>query len=447
LKLVIIGYGTAGITSASYAKLYSRQTEVVVLERRPYAIYHPCALIDAIAERVELEKTVEPPPRMRGLQVLLNKEVTRIDPSGKVIEYIDRSSGREESIQYDKLIIATGSKPFVPKSLKEALKIDGVFTLKVVEDAERIKKHLVNTKRIAVIGAGAIGVALSIMLSHRLNKQVTLIEAQDSILPGYMDKEVSNTLKKMLECEVGVKVLTSSPVIEISRASDGIKVTAGECTCSYDAVILSIGVRASSELAKEAGLELNQYGKIKVNERMETSKPDIYAAGDVAEVKNIITGKPAPLYLASIAFRQGRVAGINAVGGSEKYMGSIGTWVESTPIINYGGTGLTLKQALNEGFNAKAVTVTAWHTPPYMPEGEKVTIRLVADIDSHRILGCQVIGKPDITKYLDLTSYIIIKNGTLQDLISMETAYMPSLSEVYTPLYVAAEALLRRIKR
>jgi len=447
LKLVIIGYGTAGITSASYAKLYSRQAEVIVIERRPYAIYHPCALIDAIAGRVELEKLIEPPPRMKALNILLKKEVTRIDISGKVIEYVDIESGREEKIEYDKLIIASGSTPFVPRNLREALNIEGVFTLKTIEDTRKIKKYIINSKKIAVIGAGAIGVALAIALSKNLYKQVTLIEAQERILPGYMDGEMSGLLKKIIERDAGIRVLTSSPATEIVKTSGGIKVTAGEFTDIYDMVILSIGVKASSKLARDAGLELGAWNRIKVNEYMQTSNPDIYAAGDVAEVKNLITNKPAPMYLASIAFRQGRVAGINAVGGSEKYLGATGAWVESTPIVSYGGTGLTLKQALEEGFNAKAVTITAWHVPEYMPEGVRVTVRLVADIDSMRILGCQVIGKPDITKYIDLVSYAIMKKSTLEELISMETVYMPCLSEIYTPLYVAAEALLRRIKR
>ncbi|RLE92410.1 MAG: NADH oxidase [Thermoprotei archaeon] len=445
MKVVVVGYGAAGMTAASYAALTNRKAEIIAFEKRSYAVYHPCSLPDLISGIVKSpEHLKEPPPRLPRLKVYTSTVVKEIKRGEKKVVVQDLKSGKEWEEDYDKLILATGSFPYVPRVIK-ILNSDGVHVLKKVEDAEAILDLANKYKRAVVVGGSFIGIETA----HALKKKglkVTLIEYFPQVMPGKLNEQLARVVEKALEDE-GIVLKLGVGVKEISGEVGNKKIIAGDEEISGDFVVMATGTRPDVELAKKAGLEIGESGGIKVNEKMQTSDPSIYAAGDNAEVINIVTGQPMLSLLGSTAVKMGRVAGINAAGGKAKFRGVVNVWIVNIESLRFGGAGITFDQAKKLGLNAVAVTVQVPEKLEIYPDAHEMTIRLIADKDSGRILGGQILGKEGVLCRLDVLATVLSRGMTAEELAELELAYTPSVCEIIDPLHVAADALLKRLRR
>ncbi|HIQ03582.1 MAG TPA: hypothetical protein EYH40_04090 [Desulfurococcales archaeon] len=446
MRIVVIGYGTAGMTAASYAKLVNRRAEVVAFEKRSYAVYHPCSIPDVLAGTIDSwDKLRESAVKMPGLTVYTGTEVYDIDHNNRIVYARRVKDGSELKIEYDKLILATGSKPRLPRGIP-GLDLEGVFTIKTVEDGEKLDKWVKSSNRVVVVGGGAIGVEVASALAKR-GLNVTLVEMTKYIAGRILDSDMSLKITKMLR-ERGIRVVTEDTIAEIKGKDSVEKVVTGKGEVyDADAVVFTIGMVADTTLAKRIGVEITERGLVRVNDRMETSVKDVYAAGDIVEVKDLITGKPTVLQLASVAFREGRVAGINAAGGNAVFPGAIKNIIVHTPWFYFGGVGLTSDEASAAGFNVISTTVSTWVKPEFYRDSTRITVKLIVDADSSRVLGVQVIGEYGVEKELNMASTIIKNRMGVSDILDIDIAYTPKVSDVYDPLHVAAEAILRKLKR
>ncbi len=439
-RILVVGYGTAGSTAAAYAKLQCRGCEVVAVEARSYPVYHPCSIPEAIAGGVGFERLREKQPLTAGVEVYTGRRVVNIDSSAKTAE-LDNG----KLLNYDALILTPGSRPAVPSPLRELAGHARVFTVKNVEDGERIRQTAVRSRRAAVVGAGAIGLEVAMAL-RRLGLEVHVFELLDQVLPGVLDPDMAKSVEKALRQE-GVQLHLSEPIVSARPSGEVLKVETEARGLEADLVVIAAGMRPDTELARLAGLKLGELGGVVVDERMETSVQGIYAAGDVVETTNLLTGKKVLSMFASTAFRQGRVAGINAGGGSATYKGTLTPWLIHLFTTNVGGVGLTERQAEESGYKPLSIRVQAMDKPAYVKGASRVVVKLVVDKETGRLLGAQFAGSTNLAKYIDVASALIQKGSLLGDLIDLETAYMPRFSEVYTPLFAAAEALQRKLTR
>lgn len=443
-RIAIIGYGTGGSTVAAYVRKYCRKCRVTVFEKNPYPLYHPCALPDVISGELNVDDIIEKEPLTPGLDFHLLSLVTRIDKEEKIVYY--RENGVEKHVSYDELVLATGSVPWIPRSLQESLKHENIFTLKTPEDAVRIREKALRSKVAVVVGAGAIGIEVAFAL-RKLGLETYLVEALNQVLPGGLDRDMSIIAKRYIE-DKGITVLVSSPVQGIEPQEEKLIVYTTNETINSDLVVLATGMAPNTKLAIEAGLNVDEKGFVIVDDYLRTSNPYIYAVGDIIRTKDYITGKPVTSMLANTAFYQGRIIALNITGYEKKYEGTLSPFVLSTEGLSVGSIGLTKEKANRLGLNVSSIKIQATNKPPYMPSSEKVHVKIVYETDTGRILGGQFVCKEcDVSKYIDVLSALIRKQGKVDDLVYVETCYMPRVSEIYSPLFVAGESILRRIKR
>ncbi|RLE75320.1 MAG: pyridine nucleotide-disulfide oxidoreductase [Thermoprotei archaeon] len=442
-RIVIIGYGTAGITAAGYARRVGRRAEITVVEARDYAIYHPCAIPDAVAGHLSWESLVEEVSEAPRFKLLLGHKAEEVDSDAKTVRVRNLKTGEVTTLEYDKLIIATGSSPIVPRRIP-GIDLDGIYPVKVVEDGVRIAKASERHKRVVVVGASAIGIEMAVALKSR-GLDVTLVELKPQCMPGKLDRDMARLVEEELRRR-GVNLILGSGVEAFEGKERVERVIAGGESIETDFVVLAMGVRPNVELAKQAGAELGELGAVKVNSRMETSVPDVYAAGDCVESVNLVTGKPTLAQFASVAFHHGRVAGINAAGGSAELKGVVVSWIVATEWLKFGAVGLTHDMAKAEGFDPISATVRTCAWACIYPEPVSAVIKLTADRESHRLLGAQIFSYGNVAYMLDVLSLAVSKSMKVEDLLDLETAYAPSVSTVPDALYVAIDALARRLR-
>ncbi|OYT31808.1 MAG: hypothetical protein DRJ64_03240 [Thermoprotei archaeon] len=444
-KIVIIGYGSAGMTAAGYARITDRKSQIVVFEKRPYAIYHPCSLPDVLSGYIKSWDAIkEDAPKVPNMKVLTSTLVEEIDPDDKKVIARDLKTGEKIVESYDKLILANGAKPAIPRVIKIE-DSNGVFTLKVVEDGMEIEKAAMKYKKAIVVGGSAVGIETAHALRLK-GLDVTLIEYFPQLMPGKMDKDLADRVSNLLK-EEGVNVILGEGV-KLIEGPEGKKVV-HTSNSSFEAgfVVMATGVRPDTTLAEQIGLELGETRGIKVDEGMRTSNPDIFAAGDNTEVTDIVTGRKTLSPFASTAIMMGRVAGINAVGGDESLEGVTNVWIINLGELKFGAVGITKDTAKKLGLNTLQVTVSAQEKLPIYPDASSITVRLLVHKASHRILGGQVLGNGDVAEKLNMLSILIERRATVEELLRIETAYTPSICEVIHPLHTVADAALRRLRR
>ncbi|RLE71211.1 MAG: hypothetical protein DRJ37_05435 [Thermoprotei archaeon] len=445
MKIVVIGYGAAGMTAASYAVLSNREAEVVVFEERSYAAYHPCSLPDFIGGIVKsAEDLKEPPQKLPRLKVHTSTSVREVKRKEKKVIVENLESGEKWEESYDKLVLATGSSPYIPRAIK-ILNEEGVHVLKKVEDAQIISKLAEKYRRAVIVGGSFIGIETAHALKRR-GLDVILIEYFPQVMPGKLNKQLARMVEKTLE-EEGVKLILGAGVKEISGRLGDKRVLAGEEEIRGDFVVMATGTRPNVELAKKAGLEIGETGGIKVDKRMQTSDSSIYAAGDNAEILDIVTRKPTLSLLGNTAVKMGRVAGINAAGGDAEFHGVVNVWIVNLGALQFGGVGITYDHALKMGIDAVAVTIRVPGKPEFYPDSHKVTVRLIAEKNTGRILGGQILSRKGVLSRLNVLATVLSKEMTVRELAELELAYTPSLCEIIDPLHVAADALLKRLYR
>ncbi len=445
MKVLIIGGVAGGATAAARLRRLDEKAEIIMFEKGPHVSYAACGLPYFLGGRlVDNEKRliVRTPEEFRkknNIEVRVNSRVNSIDRNKKVIEAEELETGRKYTESYDRLIISTGSTPFKPPI--PGIDSEGVFTLWNIPDALRIKEYMKekDVRKVAIAGGGAIGLEVAENLTES-GIEVTIVELSDHLVAP-VDADIALPVLKYV-MEKGIRVILNEGVTAIEKGDPGLTIRLKESEIEADMALISVGARPSSELAKKAGLALNERGFIKVDEHMRTSDPDIYAVGDVTEVKNFITGKPASIALAGPANKQGRTAADNIAGIDSRYGGIQGTGILKIFDMTLAFTGLNEKEAEKQGLSFDKVTT--YHHPHagYYPGGREMAVKAVFEVPGGRILGAQIVGYTGVDKRCDVLAASIRMGATAFDLEEFELAYSPPFGTPRDPVNLVGSIIV-----
>jgi len=442
VRVVIVGGGAAGASAAARARRLDPSAEVVLIERGSMITHAPCGMpyaIGGIVKSHEELMTYSPEEfeRERNIKVLIRTEVVDVDVDKRVV--VVKRGDSAEKIAWDKLVIATGAKPLVPNI--PGVELKGILTMRHPDEVPHLKGHLEKARTVAVVGGGYIGVEMAEVLLE-MGKRVLLFEMFDQVLPAALDPDVAVIVAEEMKSR-GVELHLGEKVVEFKGSDHVNKVVTEKGEYQVDEVVLAVGVRPDVDLAVRAGAKLGETGAVYVNEYMETTVPDVYAAGDVAEKVHRVTGRRVWMPLAPTANKEGQVAGGNAVKGRVlKFPGVVGTAVTKFYDLYIARTGLGEKEAAQLGFKVQSSLIKARTKAHYMPNASPVHVKLVAEESTGRILGAQIIGKSQVVAaYADIMAVAIQSGYTISDLFFSDLGYMPDTAPVWHPLIVAARVL------
>lgn len=440
MKHIIIGGVAGGATAAARIRRADEGAEIVMLERGKYISYANCGLPyyigGVISDRERLfVQTPESFGKRFNIDVRVENEVVEIQPKEHMVT-IRRKDGSQYKETYDKLLLSPGASPVRPPL--PGIDSEGIFTLRNVNDTDRIKTYLTtkSVKRAVVVGAGFIGLEMAENL-HHAGVDVSVVEMGNQVMAP-VDFSIAAHLHKHLT-QKGVSLYLEQAVAAFERKGNEIRVIlkSGE-TIVADMVILSIGVRPETTLAKAAGLRIGETGGIWVDEYLQTSEAYIYAVGDAIEFPHPITGKPWLNYLANPANRQGRIVADNMVEGNKyAYEGAIGTAIAKVFDMTVASTGLAAKRLKQLGMKyAVSVTHSGSHAG-YYPDALPLTVKLVFHPKTGKLYGAQSVGYDGVDKRIDQIALLIKQGGTVYDLIRLEHAYAPPFSSAKDPIAIA----------
>ncbi len=445
-KIVVIGMGTGGLYASRGATSFDRRVEITIIEKRDYDMFSPCGLPYAIEGKVpsfdDLKHSV---PTTRRLKKLTSHEALSIDTEGKRLEVKNLESGEVFWLDYDSLIVSTGSEPIIlPIPGAHELLGKGVHVVTNPEEAEAIRDAALTSERAVVVGGGAIGLEIAFALKE-LGLEVYVTKRSPPPFPRNLDPDMGEKIREYLESK-GFHILFGKG-IDAVNGKDRVEsvVIAGE-TIPTDIVVMAVGVRPKSGIAEEAGIAAER-GAIITDERMETNVKDVYAIGDCCLSFSGVDGKPVAVALATTAFRQAVIAGINAAGGDERYDGSLGTFVSFVGDLEIACTGYNTETAERNGFRTVSGRVNMQTKPSWMPDAKDISVKIIVDADSGRLLGGQCIGEEGAAWRVNVISVAIKNRMTIEDFTRIELAYCPAVSELYDPLLVAAGTAFRRFNR
>lgn len=448
MKIIIIGGVAAGAKAAAKSKRLLPDAEVHIYTQDTCVSYSSCGLPYYIAGDFEdwhklIVRTIEEFEKS-GVHIHTLNRVTKILPADKKILVKNLETNECFFVEYDRLIIATGSFPYKPEIKNNNLK--NIFTLRTLQDGINIRETMEKSNHITIVGGGYIAVEL-IEAFVKNGKNVTVIERLAFILSVF-DEEISSLIQSFIleNSDNKVKILNDDSVSEFvgDDKVTGV-VTQKGFGFETDMVIISTGVRPVVDIAVDAGIELGITGAIKVNSRMQTNIPDIYACGDCVEKINMISHTPVWLPLGSTANKEGRVAAINACGGVEDFEGILNSAVLRYHVLNISMTGLTEKAAQKLDFDTVSVVITKRDRAGYMPKVQNVTLKLVADRRTHRVLGAQAIGCGDADKRVNTVSVGLLSNMRVEDLLDVDLTYAPPFSTSIDILISAARILKSKL--
>ena len=445
MRIVIIGAVAAGTSAAAKARRNSEDAEIVVYEKDRFISYSGCGMpyfIGGVVERAE-ELTPRDPAFFKSkynVDILTRHEVTAISPNAKSVAVKNLETGEVLHDHYDKLVIAMGARASVPP-IPGADKAH-VFTLRSIGDMLRIKAYIEEThpKTAAIIGTGFIGLEMCENLKA-LGIAVTLLEKLPQVTPG-LDADMAAHVEAHI-VKNGVSVLTNVSISEITEM--GIALADGR-EIPADMVLVSTGVRPNSELAAAAGVELGVSGAIRVNTRMQTNIPDIYASGDCIEHFHVVTGKPVWRPLGSTANKTGRIAGDSMTGGDLEFRGVLGTGIFGVFGMTVAQTGLSEREARSEGYDVVVCHNIKPDKPEYM-HGREMVIKGIADRETGRLLGAEIVGFEGVDKRLDVFVTAITFGAKVEDLFHLDLAYAPPFSTTKDPVMYTGMILDNAIHR
>lgn len=443
--IVVIGGVAAGMSAASVAKRISPELKITVLEKSAHVSYGACGMPYLISGDVKspddlVAYTADFFRSSRGIDVRTRHEATRILPRDKQVCFRNLATGAEGWISFGRLLFATGARPALPPI--EGLGYKGVFTLRWLEDGIAVRSFIQARKPRTgvIIGGGYVGMEMAEALQRR-GIAVTVVERSPDIL-GTMDPEITSIVRKELE-ENDVRLLTSTAVTGLfgkGEVVSGAHLSTGDIIPG-DIAIIGVGVRANSGLAKEAGIKTCISEAICVNEKMQTSEPGIYAAGDCAESHHIVLKRPAYIPLGSTANKQGRVAGQNMAGKPSEFRGIAGTSVFKCFGIEVARTGISDREAQAEKLQFASKTVAHESRAGYYPGSVPITLKLTAEKGSGRILGAQMAGKEGVAKRIDVLATAISAGMSVDDLRQLDLSYAPPFAPVWDIVLIAAGEL------
>ncbi len=437
MKIVIIGLGTAAFASILAIRKIDRTSTITVLDKKPFDLQHSCGLPYAIEKKVSLEK-LEHKIDAENLKVdiLRETEATKIIPDKEEIQYYTKDH-KIRTISYDKLLIDTGSIPFLPpiEGLNEN---PNVFSVKETKDIRKIESAIKDAKTASIIGAGAIGIETAYALKER-GLKVSIIEALPSLFPRAVDEDVSNILESYLK-EKGIDVLLNQKINRIENK----KIILEGKDVKSDIIICATGVRPNIKLAIDCKIETSKNGII-VNKNMQSSIADIYAAGDCIESTNLVTNQKFSSQLATTAYKQGTIAGENICGKKAEYPGSISTFSSVIGDMEIACTGLNSSFAKTSGFDFVTGKSSSTDKPEWFDGNEKIAFKILVDKKTEKIIGAQAIGK-NASARINTVSAAIYAGMKIRDFANIELCYCPAVSQTYDVMMQATEFVIRRLK-
>ncbi len=454
MKIVIVGGVAGGASAAAKARRTDESAEITMFEKGPFVSFANCGLPYYVGETIrDREELLLQSPesfwRRFRVRAKVRHEVLAIDRSEKQVTVKNLMTGEMVRQPYDKLILAPGAGALVP--LIPGIRAKNIFTVKTVPDSDAIKQFIAEHRpqRSLIIGGGFIGLETAEALLNR-GLEVTVVEKAPQILPVF-DVDMAGLVAAHLR-DKGVHLVVGNGIRAFHQASN--LATEAELESGrrlpMDLAILSIGVRPELQLAREAGLEIGTAGGIVVNDRQQTSDPDIFAAGDAVETVHLVTGKKSRIPLAGPANKQGRVAGANAAGGDLRFPGALGTAIVESLGITAAKTGLLEQEARANGFDCFISVTHPLDHAGYYPGAEPLHMKLVVERTSGRLLGAQIVGEAGVDKRIDVLATALVAGLRVQDLENLDLAYAPQFSSAKGPVvmagFVAANALRGEVK-
>ena len=448
MNVIVIGGVAAGTKAAAKLKRQNRSARVTVYTKAQDISYAGCGLPyyvgGSIASREELiVNTPEKFSALTGVNVRTGMEAVSVDAAAKTVTFRNLESGMEAPESYDSLIIATGAEPFVPNVA--GTELEGVFTVRTPDDAIGLRSYVEkNHCRSAVVaGAGFIGLEIAENLISQ-GLKVTVVDMANQVMPNLFDPDMADYIRRQLQTK-GMRIITGAALEEITGSDRAAGVRTSVGTLQGDLVVLAIGVRPATRFLEGSGLEMNR-GTIVVDDHQRTNLPDIYAAGDCAQVHNRITGKGQWSAMGSTANLTGRCLAKNLSGEDVSYGGCLGTGVvRLAEDLNAGRTGLTEAQAADAGFDPVTITCVTDDKAHYYPGASSFVTKLIADRESHRLLGIQVVGAGAVDKMVDIAVTGISMNAAVEAFDTMDFAYAPPFSTAIHPFVQACYILENKL--
>ncbi|MDR1168424.1 MAG: FAD-dependent oxidoreductase [Heliobacteriaceae bacterium] len=451
MKLVILGGVAAGAKAAAKAGRLLPDAQIDIYTDDTHVSYSACGLpyyIEGNFENYEILLVRSPEEfKAQGINVHLQHRAIKILPESKQILIFNIVEEKGFLIEYDKLIIAIGASPVIQQINNINLK--NIFTLRKIEDGIAVKEKVLRSKNAVIVGGGYIGVELLEAFVQQ-GLRTTLIEYAPHIMPMF-DDDISKIIKNQLteHSNSQYEILTSEIISEFSGDMDGVRSvrTTSGLDIQTDLVMLCTGAKPNVEIAMDAGIAIGETGAIKVNEKMETNIPDIYACGDCAEETLVINNTKIWMPLGSIANKEGRCAAMNACGFEDIFPGVLASAVTRCLDLTMSLTGLTEKNARKHGFKPVSATVTKNDKVGYMPDVNNITLKLVADSESGLLLGAQAVGTGDADKRINVFASALLGKLTVEEFLAHDLTYAPPFSPTIDPLLNAAQILASKIKK
>ncbi|UCG14109.1 MAG: FAD-dependent oxidoreductase [Deltaproteobacteria bacterium] len=439
-NVVVVGAVALGPKAACRLKRLDPESNVTMVDKDTLISYGGCGIpyfiSGDVSDPAQLQETSFHMLRdekffreAKDIDVLTNTQALSIDRDKKQVLIENVSSGKRDALPYDKLVLATGSRP---RTLEiPGIDLEGVFAVSNMNAAIALKERIASGKvdKALIIGGGFIGLEMAEALTDMWGIETTVVEITDQILPGFVSRNMAKIVQRHTE-EAGVNFRLEERVqrLEGHEKVEG-AVTRKE-TIETDLVVVAVGVEPNSDLARQAGLEISSRGAISVNNRMQTSDPDIYAGGDCVEVVNLITGTPGYYPLGSMANRQGRVIGTNLAGGSAEFPGAVGSFVVKVFGISVAAAGLSIDVARREGFDAVSALVVQFDRAHFYPDKDLMHLEMVVERRTGRVLGIQGVGSmgDGTVGRINAVASILKYKPTIEDISNLELAYSPPFS-------------------
>ncbi len=439
-NVVIVGAVALGPKAACRFKRLAPDAKVTMIDQTDLISYGGCGIPYFVSGDVsdpgELQSTSFHMIRdkkffknAKDIHVLTGVRAVSIDRGKKRVHLQNVVDGKKQALPYDRLVLATGSRP---KRLPvPGAGLEGVFTVSDLSGAVAIKEQVAGgtVEKAVIIGAGAIGLEMAEALADLWGIETSVVEVADQILPGIVSPNMARMGQHHLE-ENGISIYLEEQVRRLEGDSRVESVVTDKRTLDADLVIMAVGITPNSDLARDAGLDISPNGAIVVNERMETSDPDIYAGGDCVAVTDLVTGKPGYFPSGSLANRQGRIIGTNLAGGNARFEGAVGTFIIKLFEISLANAGMSLKRAQSEGFDAVSVFVVQFDRAHFYPEKDLVYLELVVEKGTGRVLGIQGLGSLSDSMFARVSAVaaILKYRPTTADISNLELPYAPPFS-------------------
>ncbi|WP_423362998.1 FAD-dependent oxidoreductase [Mycoplasma sp. P36-A1] len=440
-NIVIIGGNATGMSAATRLSRINNEDNIILYEKSGIVSYSTCSMPFVLGKVIKdrnalIINTAKDIQNKYGVQVNINHEVIEIDKARKIITVKNRETLEEFEQEYDILVLALGTNPtIIPFEGIETAK--NIFTLNKMDDLDKINDFILtnNPKKVAIVGAGPIGIECAENL-NRIGVEATVLDLSKQILNAF-DVDIAQIAEKEI-IKHGVIINKTISIKEILDEGKRLLLTNGEYL-ETDMIILAIGVKPNVQLAKEAGLNISEKGGVIVDEYLLTSDSSIYAGGDMIEVTNRVNLEPTNVSFGGVANRQGRMIANSIMGDGRPYLGTLATGVVKVGDLIIASTGLSHKQAIKEGYDALVCHVIANNHSENFENSGEITYKLVFDRNTRRILGAQAIGKEGTEKRIDVTATALYYNGLVDDLINLDLCYAPQVNYTKDHVNIAGQ--------